>query len=106
MAIIIPEPLDVDAKSEWNVNIRIAPEGVPIDFSAYNEIVATWRVKEYDQVSVMIIESPRDQNAEGIIKLRTPAEDTARMKSDGVWDIFGDTQLIIKGYTRWNGAVK
>lgn len=106
MAIIIEEPLQVYAGSEWNLNITLKADGEPIDFSVYNEIVVTWRVREYNPVNKMILESPRDQNAEGTIKIRTTAEQTANMHSNGVFDVFGDTQIIVKGYTQWEEKVK
>jgi hypothetical protein len=103
---IVEEPLPVYAGSEWNANISIAPGGVPIDFSVYTEITATWRVEEYNPVGVTNLESPRDQNSVGILKIRATSEQVANMKSDGVWDIFGDNQAIIKGYTVWEGKVR
>jgi hypothetical protein len=106
MTIIVNEPIPVYGSSEWDVDIKIAPNGEPIDFSGYTEIVVTWRVAEFNPVGLLILDSPRDQNAEGIIKIRATHEQTASMKSDGVFDIFGDNQAIFKGYTKWDENVK
>lgn len=104
MANTIVTPFTVDAGSEWNTNLTIKVDGSPLDLSVFNTLIATWRVDEANPVNEMIITGPRDEDANGIIKIRTSAKQTADMKSNGVFVVFGDSQILIRGYTSWKAV--
>lgn len=106
MVLMLADKLPVYGNSEWNVNIRITSSGEPTDFSIYDEITVTWRVKEFNPINVLTINSPRDDNVNGVLKIRATHEQAASMRSDGVFDIFGDNVALVKGYTVWEPNVK
>lgn len=103
---ISDKALQVYAGQEWRKEVQlIDADDNPFDLSNFDSFKAQWRVSEYNPVNVHNLEVSIVSAENGTIQLAATPEQTNKMRSDGVIDVWADNQPLFKIPTQWEGRV-